>query len=575
MPPRRRSASSRLVDRRSRSLALTLALALALVAAWPAPGRCVSTLDVFVVDGQTGAAVAGAFVMIGPWPGTPFPDNHGWTDEGGWIRFTDEALAQPRTATAGAEGYGYTTLCDAALDAVTLPLYPVLPDSTMAGTRARVSGAVQNIATVANDGKFDIALVMQAAPLSDYALQDKLSQITWIEPVVFPVVGTVDMPSHTYMPNQVEYVFFTFSKSPYALDVRGGAARTFYSVSARIPIADLLEGSIANAVAREVGVERAVQVSGPTTLNINSDLDLSQSVTVSLQGVPPGARVQAVSMALIEIDGADHAIGFDTKGDLVVRDASYTLGGRNPSGDLADARNAAVGTFADSSAAASYAVGILDRSAFSVPHSVTFDSWMQVPELVQEQRHFSWSDPTTPGVSPAPTWTRSNLGLRAITPGDASVATTVHWRVYAPAAASAFLLPALPAEAPGPPGGLPDPAATPEADQLYWGLVAANPAGEGQEVIDDFLRQATHWTSRWAPIAAPVADVAGGAPRGARLALSVSPLAAGGPILVRWNRGPQGEGLLELRSPEGRLLRRSPVALAQGSRSWDGRDAAG
>lgn len=572
--PRAARAARRLAPRAARAgarIAFGAAWVIALLALCAASATAqLALLDVTVRDGQTGDPIPGAFVMVGRWVGNPFEDNYGWTNSSGWIRFIDESLSAPQTVTAGAEGYGYTTLCEAALGQVTLPLYAPLPDSTMAGSRATVSGEVDNIATVSNDGNLDIALVLPVLPVSEYALQDRLRLITWTEQVDFPIVGEVEMPSNTFMPGQVEGIFFYFSKSPYALDVPAGGTQTFYAVSARIAIDDLSAGDISQAVPREMGVERDVPVSGPRTLDINSDLALSTTLTAELLGVPAGARMQAISAAFLDVDGVDHAVGFDTKGDLLVRDETFTLAGRNPGGDLADVVNAAIGTFADSSLAQRYFVGIIDRGGFTLPHTVTFDSWMQTPELSQFQRDYLWVDPTTPGVSPAPTWTRSSLGLRPIDPADLSVATSVDWRIYAPAGPGAFELPALPEVAPGPAGGLPDPAATPGADQLYWRWVAADSDADATAILVDFLRGATHWTSGWIEITAPHSAVRTD-PRALRVRLAALRLPGGGAAL-RWDGGPVAAGSLELLDLQGRRLWSAPVSLDRGELRWDGRD---
>lgn len=531
-------------------------------------------LDVYVIDGQTGEMVPSAFVMVGRWADEPFMNNYGWTNAAGWIRFVADALVLPQTVTAGADGYGRTTLCDAALGSITLPLYPVLPDSTMANRRARVTGTVDNISVANNDGNLDVALIMPATPVSSYALQDRVPFIVWTETVNFPLIGWVEMPSNTYMPLQYEFGLIPLSKSPYALDVPSGGAMTFYSIAARIPIADLIGGSIANAVVREIGVERDVAVPGPMTLDIDSDLSFTQSVTIVLEDVPDGALVQAISAAFLSVGGIDYAVGYDTKGDLLVRDATYTLAGRNPSGDLADAVNAAIGTFSDSSAAAAYSAGIIDRAGFTVPHTATFNTWMQIPELSQQQRIFTWSDPTSPGLSPSPTWTRSNLGLRAVDPSDSMYAMTVHWRIYAPAEPGNFELPALPDVAPGPAGGLPDPDGTPEADQLYWLLVAANANADAQLAVNDFVHGATHWTSRWAPIE-PLSASAPADPIRTPPALLTTALLPNGCVRFAWDRGLSGEGTLLIHSADGRLIERVPVSLAAGEALWGGRDQAG
>lgn len=498
-----------------------------------------------------------------------------WTDGTGTAQFYDPILAFPQTVTAAAEGFGRTTLIDAALGAVTLALYPAAPDSTMGGLRTVVQGQVTGIETTPNDGYFDAAVILPAIAASSYALQDALPFLKSIEQVEFPLIGTLPMASNIYMPDQAEFVFLHFEKSPYTIDLPGDRPTTFVSVSARIAITDLIAGTAPqNAVVREVGVERDVFVPrpGPFTQNIASDLALSNDLAVSLRDVPDGAHVQVASAALITVDGIELVVGYDTRGDIDLQQRQdFELATRAPGGDLSDARNIAVATYMDSSAALEWTTGIFDRSGFIPPYDVTFDSWMHLPELDHGARLFSWSDVTNPGVSPAPTWTRSNLGLRPIDPQDSTVAITVDWRIYAPAEPRRFWLPSLPPSAPAPPGGLPNPDTTPGEDQLYWSLVAANPVDDVDVVLRDFMHGGTHWSSRWIPI-----DVDESAPeiggQQARIRLSVTPRPASGPVRLAWDGPDSGDALLTITASDGRLICSKRVGRKGGEFVWDGRD---
>ena len=530
-------------------------------------------LWVQVRDGQSGAPIEGAFVMVGPWEGEPFAGNVGFTGADGARLFSDPALAEPQTVTAGAEDYGFTTLCRSALGTVVLPLYPTVLDTTLGGTATQVDGVVTGMDVANNDGHLDVGVVSTALPLSSFAMQDKLPFYLWFEPTDFPIVGSIDMPSNIFMPDQVEFAFLHFAKESYGLYVPGNRDVSFFCAAARVPFDDLFNGTIANAEVLSLGVERDVSVSGPMELEIECDLDLEQELTVSIEETPPGARLQAAAAGLYLEAGVEMAIAYDTKGDLALERATYTLAATEPTGDISDLSNAVVGTFSDSSAALEFSAGVVDRSNFTLPHEVTFDDWMLLPDLDQLQREYYWSDPTNPGISPAPTWTRSNLGLRAITPGDTTVQGTVAWRIIAPAADLHFELPALPASAPGPAGGLPDPEATPEEDQLYWSFFAANSPGGAQLAINDFTQGATHWVSRWIPIARPNAAVGDPAPAVGRL--SVTPALASGAVTLAWPQRGATAATVEILAPDGRCLRRWQTRLDAGRTVWNGRDAEG
>jgi len=384
-----------------------------------------ATLTVHVKDGQTGAPLSGAFVMVGLYPGDPFFYNVDHTDGTGTVVFDDPALAGPQTVTAGARDLGYTTLYEAALGELTLPLFPALLDSTLGGTATPLSGTVTSIETISNDGYLDAALVLPAVSVSDYVFQDMFAFVAPWEPASFPIVGEVPLPSDLYLPDQVELLFFHFSRTPWWMNVPGERSATYYSISARVAIADLIAGAesaLEKKEVREIGVERDVWVSGPTEMEITSDLAVTRSLTTRFYNVPNGSEILAVSGALIDDGGRELALGFDTRGGLIDTVSVFELATRAPGGDLDDATNVALGAYADSSVALRYSTGIVDRAGFIPPHTTVFEDWMLLPTLNQRGHYFAWEDPTNPGVSPAPTWTRSNLGLRPIDPTDSTVA---------------------------------------------------------------------------------------------------------------------------------------------------------
>jgi hypothetical protein len=308
-----------------------------------------------------------------------------------------------------------------------------------------------------------------------------------------------------------------------------------------------------------VGLYEGDPFHGNLGLTDGTDLAVTRSLITHFYGVPSGDEILAVSGALIDSGDRELAIGYDTRGGLIDTVSVFELASRAPGGDLSDATNVVLGAYADSSVAVRYSTGIVDREGFVPPHTAVFQSWMLLPVMSQQGRHFTWEDPTNPGVSPSPTWTRSNLGLRAIDPADSTIAVSTYWRVYAPAELRHFLLPLLPETAPGPPGGLPDPDETDDADQLYWTFVATNSSGTGAEVIDDFIRGATHWTRRWDPIAAFSTAVDDGAPIPPSVALWAAPNPAATEVRLRWSTALPGSGRLELRAPDGRLIRGFPA----------------
>jgi len=539
------------------------------------PSARAEILTVTAVDGQNGNLLEGAFVMVGLETGSPFVGNYAWTDVNGVVIFDDPALTGPQTVTLALDGYGHTTLYGGAQGAITLPLFPLTVDATMGGTITHVEGEVQGIANSSNDGNLDIGLILPALDPTEFILGDEIGFSFGSEIVNFPVIGDIEMPENSFMPSQVEYYFFTFEKTPWRLDVAGNRPTTFVSVAGRISIDALLGGAtIDDFQIREVGVERDIMVSGPMNVNINSDLDLSMNLTVQFAGVPAGSDLLVVPGALIPTAGGERIVSYALREDNIDLTQTFLLPSRNPGGDMADAVNVVVGAYGDSSSANGFGAGIMERDGFTVPHTELIDSWMNLPGLIQDDRTLLWNDPTQPGVSPSPTWTRSTIGLRPVNPDDGGIAITKDWRIYARADLYELTLPSLPPSAPGPLGGLPDPESTPEIDMLYWQFMAANSVDDPQVVVEAYLTGGTHWTMRWIPLELPVAAMPeGGSFVGRSVGLQVWPNPSRGDVRLSWESAsvePGALGLLEFLSVDGRVIARRPVTLASGSFEWNG-----
>ncbi len=565
------STRMRIGSRRLSALALvTVTLTASLLVGTPPAGA--DPLVVTVTDGQTEQPISGAFVMVGASAGDPFPGNFGWTDAQGQIVFDDPALIGPQTVTAAMEAYGHTSVYQAAVAEVGLPLFPAEVDSSMGGTKTHVEGTVQNIGISNNDGNLDVALILPAVSASDFVLGDRLPFSFGMETLTFPIIGEIELPENSFAPYQIELFIYPFEKTPWRIDVPGDRPVTFSSVAGRISLDALLAGATLDDVEiREVGVERDVPVSGPMNLTINSDLNLSRSLTTQFAGVPAGAKIDAVSGARVPQAGREVIVTYAGNEAGIDTVSSFQLASRLPGGDMSDAVNVAVGRFADSSSGNLYSAGIVERDGFGLPHTETFDSWMLIPDLSQQGRTLQWSDATAPGVSPSPTWARSVIGLRDIGGGPRTAA----WRIYAPTSGAGELtLPILPPDAPGPAGGVPDPAQTPEADELYWNCYAANPPGGPSDVAAGFLEGATHWARRW--IGVEIAPTAVGGPIAmtpTALDLQAAPNPFVGETQIAWRSSLDGRGRLEIIALDGRCLHEEPVALQGDRLVWDGRCA--
>ncbi len=537
------------------------------------------SIAVQIQDGRTGEAIEGAFVMVGPMNGVPCDNNWSLTDATGDVQFSDPAISGPQTVTAAMAGFAHSTVYEAVIGSITIPLFPTIMDSSMAEQKTRVQGTVSNISNSNNDGFLDVALILPAVSTTDVVMGDILPFSFGNEIVNFPVIGDMELPENCFAPSQVEYYIFTFEKSPWRIDVPGSRTHTFASMAGRISIDDLINGaSIDDFQIREAGVERDVYVGGPMNLTINSDLNLSAGVTANLSGVPAGSDLIVTSGAQIPGPERDLVVTYDLKMANIDETSSFEMVSRNPSGDMSDATNLVVSRYSDSASAFTFEAGIIDRSGFSLPYVANVNSWFKIPEISTVGRSFSWEDPTDPGVSPSPTWTRSTLGIRPMSAGDPNVPITREWHLYVRAGEATFDLPILPPEAPCAPGGLTNPEDTVENDQLYWQFHAANPPDDPNGVVNGFMEGGTHWSWRWIPIEFNSADVTDNDPLASGnsiLSLSAYPNPGRQQINLSWQSKMSGSGYLEIIGADGRVIRRDSITLSSGEKCWSGRDESG
>ena len=564
-------------------------LALLLAALGPRAAAA-DALLVRTLDPATGLPVAGAFVLVGPQEGVPFPGNTGLTAANGTVLFSHPALAGPQLVTAGTGDRAYVSITEAPLAEVTLylPLRAV-PD-TLPAPVARVTGRGLGIATQSNDSRFDMGFVLPALDAS--ALVGSLLLGGGALPFAVPPdtanfptpIGPTPVPGIMTMPAQTEFVFITFQKPVYKIDLPDQTTQSLFCLSGRIAITDILQISgsdiftALNAFTmREVGIERDLSISNGAVVDVDVDLNLSNNLTLTFGNVPPASKISAASTARILVPGGERYVLYDGKSGLIDQTSTLTLSSMNPAGDLADAVNAVVATHGDNATSPEFLSGIVKRDGFTVPANIAMASFMLYPQVTQNGETFTFTDATNPGVSPSPTWAQGSFSLSAV-PGGSGVATTTHWIVYAPAPDLGFTLPALPA---GAPAALPDTAATPEADRLRLSLAVNNQTGDAQTVLENPFGDATHFATRTIDVQPATTAIAGGpaaasatAPRlgraypdpfNPRVHLPVTATRDAPVSVVIYSTG-------------GRAVRRLTAAASAGETTilvWDGRDERG
>lgn len=495
------------------------------------------TVAVRVLDGRDGAPLTGAYVQVGEAPGTPFAGNFGLTGADGRIVFSHPSLSPLETVTAAAGGFARQSLIDAVTDSITLRLSREIPSSGVYGPSAEIAGTVTNIGVTNNDGNFDLSFVYPAVRLTDLLRERNLPIDVPADTVNFPVVGPTVLPGNVVMPSQTEFLFFTFSKPNYHFFIRDNAIYDFVALAGRLPI-DALSAppeEILNLLTtREVGVDRQIAVNGNRALTLNSDLNLTQNLTVNVPEAPNGTTLQVASVADLPSPQGLRTLFFDSKGGLADTQDSFLLSGRNPTGDLSDALPYIAGTYADSSNADLFSAGRVDRASLTLPATRTLGDFFLLPDLTQAGASYQWSDVARPGITPDPTWSIGAFRLEPATAADSTVVTRALWEVWAAADAGALVLPTLD---PSAPGGLPDVGQSPENDQIVWDHLLADPTGAIQQVLDASLTTATRFSRRKIGVTPVTTSVP--APARPELTFRIGPNPVAREISIHWVTAPE------------------------------------
>jgi hypothetical protein len=484
---------------------LRISLELLLATALGPGAAAADTLLVRTLDPASGLPIAGAFVLVGPREGAPFPGNTGLTGANGIASFSHPGLVGPQIVTAGTADRAYVSITAAPLAEVTLYLPLRAVADTLPAPVARVTGRGLNIATQSNDGSFDIGFALPALDVDALVGSFLLGggAVPFAVPpdtAYFPApIGTTAVPGIMTMPAQTELLFLVFQKPVYKIDLPDQTTQSLFCLSGRIALADLLSISgndifaALNAFSmREVGIERNLSISNGAVVDVNVDLNLAPNLVLTFGNVPPASKISAGSAARIREPAGERYLLYDGKSALIDLASTLTLASMNPSGDLADAVNTVVATHGDSAASPEFLSGIVRRDGFTVPANITVASFMLSPLVTQNGDTFTFTDATNPGISPSPTWAQGAFQLADV-PGGSGVAATTHWIVYTPAPELGFTLPALPAAAPP---ALPDTASTPEADRLRLTLAVNNQTGDAQAVLESPFGDATHFATR-------------------------------------------------------------------------------
>ena len=488
-------------------------------------------LRVVVLDARSRTPIPGAFVQVGPAPGSPFAGNSGATASDGSIAFDDPALVGPQTVTAGAEGFSLLTVIEAASDSITLPLHAETLGNTIFGPKAEISGTTVGIQTRDNDGNVDVGVVYPALKLSDVLGRRTAPVEVPTDRVSFPIVGAKDVPGNIVIPRQTEYLFYTFEKSNYHFFVPDQHTYDIVVLAGRAPVSSLGSASLNDVTTRRVGIERQVAVNGNVTLVPSCDLDLSPSLIVRVPEAPAGSAVEAVSVADVPEPGGTRTLLYDLKSSRAEDLDHFTLSGLNPTGDLSTSVPYVAARFRDLSPAASYEAGRIDRTPLTLPATRSMEGFFLIPDLLQNGSQFAWTPVARPGVTTDPTWAIANFRLE---PGSRSL-----WEVWSPAGRGSFSLPSL---APGAPGGLVSPDSTPDQDHLIWDHLIADPAGPIQSVLIDPFATLTRYSRRSMEIKPPVgvpAPVAQTLPEPQPIRpITLAPQPARGQVDILWTRPP-------------------------------------
>lgn len=467
------------------------------------------SLHVRVVYDGTTDPVVGAFVMVGPYPGHPFPGNRGFTSGTGEITFSDPSLVGPVTVTAGAAGHRYFTLFSVNANDLVIPLKPITSTDTVYEVGDYVSGIdVDNGVFNLGDGNLDMAFVVPSMDLEDLMSFEMASLIG--PPDTIDVLGQpMEIPSNVFVPQQWE-LFVEIVKDHYSLYLPSGDY-TITAMSGRIPRDDVLGGAdIVDLIPflqwGEIDILETTIAGNTYDADLHVDPDLNETVTLNLSNVPDGSTAWGISVG--DRDGGN---GLGRLVPLGLSLLGCPAGSGPCGGTLNLTTTAATGEFAGlqyfpvaavQSDASEDLLVVMERSSHPQTYTSNIGSFFATLELTYGSLTFAWNDAESPGN-----------GSPDVDVQTASIRSTdglsTYWEFVIPGGQLSFEAPYLPAEAPpGPVGGN---AYTWE--QVALGLDYDLPSFDFDDfAFSDVAAHASHLALDRAGITfeAPTTDVAGG-----------------------------------------------------------------
>ena len=539
-------------------------------------GPIAGSLQVQVLASDTGLPFAGAFVMVGPRPGTPFPGNTGYTSASGEIVFAHPDLIGPVTVTAGASGYAYFTIVSVNANDLVLPLRPMADNAPTYQVGDYVSGIdVNNGSFNLGDGFIDLALVVPCLGLDSFLTFDLQSLIG--PPEIIEILGEpVEVPSNIFLPSQYE-ILVQIIKDHYYLNLAAGSY-TLAAVSGRVPRDALLNAVDITEIIpltqwREIDILNTV-ISGDTNgADLFVDPDLTSTVTLNLANLPDNTVSWCFSVGdLDNLDGLGRLVPLGT--------TSYSCpAGSGPcSGAVQLTTTAASGEFTGMSYFPAVAVDfqasedvlvLLRRGSHPQTYTEQMNSFFQPLDLGYATGQFSWNDAENPPQATPPV----HLNLARLTSGE-----EIYWEFLLSGATTSFEAPGLP---PGAPPG-------PQIGGIYrWEHLAA---GLGFDLpsfdfnafaFSDLQAHASHLASDQVdvtfvgdPATAPESPLlAAGPPRGAG-----HPNPFHRRTMIRFSLPQAGTAELSVHHPSGRTvatLERGWLEAGPHEIAWDGTDDQG
>ncbi|MBW1807595.1 MAG: hypothetical protein JRJ87_05325 [Deltaproteobacteria bacterium] len=474
-------------------------------------------LRVRVVAAESGAALSGAFVMVGSAEATLFETdfdnvlagsaslpNTGQTDSNGYIEFVDHGavLDGPQMITAAYGGRNYFTIVDGNASDVVLPLTEIVTRPSM----GQITGVLANIGDTSN---LEAGLAMTEFDI-DSLVKFKFDDLLSAQYDCWRATDSslledqwVEMPSNIFVLDQTEWIIWPilsihiFQHDFLTKPVPAGSQNhKIIGISGRAPVGDVISalsdgGSLAGIIPllnlRKIG---ALTRNIPTgvagdDIDLTTDLEID-SVDCSIQNKP--ASLSGSDDVCVTVGDWDNSGGH---GRLFMMGFKSLSGGSgqlttvDDSGDFANIGYLGLGVCAYFEAPvgdewkSNATSGILDRSG-SIDGSggtLQFSDFLGIAELIRNNRSYSWDSVSTNDTNAD--YTEHNIDLVETFVRDLpdpcedqeeDIWRNTYWRILTPAATVDFSLPDIPSGWPlDGSNGLPAPAAD---EYLNWSFAA-------------------------------------------------------------------------------------------------------